>query len=638
MATRIVPRYFKDPSKLWSIVFLAMFVVFSYRNILQQTEVAIKLPKVNLVHILNNHKVFTKDPTPEKIDLYLSLGKIFETFKDDYMKHYNEYALMLYTYITLEESEIAFKFYAQKQFFEKAYMRKDYFSLGTAITEFVKNFYTRDFRSKANIFEHKHYQMLQFNNNKSKCEEFFNAYVYPLYLAQDKRQEIDIASSLNTVFTLWTTLKMLQLIILVCSLVFFILVVVVFSLQKADPLRFFKNQFTVGTLLFVALTSLIASFVCSFTSMCISLSMYDKAINYKGGYNALFNVVQLLYILLIVYFSINWIKDLRVELTMEEEKKTLPADTLYLLKPLGGHTIKRHFKSLLKNEDKDKNNNDMSSIIAEFGTAVTNNAHSRHRKNSNTKGTVISAEQNDIETDGNQQMALTAVALETAVTQTNAPPTSITGAIIEENSGSGTISMETAQLLETVPFAGQPLNIISKTSLDQPTAQLFNIAETGSVLNGSSQIPTDESSSGISKDYLTYTNVPLSGVLTTSRLKSSSSKKPTLTQIQENSADPISGVTTPFVTGTAAVTTTGTKCTGTTVLTATDTCSSNLQSNPNESSYYGTSKYSSSGFYSSEFTRTATSKSSSNVGLAAMGIPTSKSPGKSACSRDNTLD
>lgn len=641
MATKFIPKYFKNLSKMWSIVFLVMFVFFSYRNILQQTEIGVRLPNVNLVHVLNNFEVFTKDPTSEKVDTYLSLGKIFETFKYDYMKHYDEYALMLYTYITLEESEIAFKFYAHKQFFEKVYMREDYFSLGTAITEFVKNFYTRDFRSKVNIFENKHYQLLRFNDNKSKCEDFFNAYVYPLYLAQNKQQEITIAKDMNTVFTLWATLKTFQVIIFISSIVYLGLVCLVFILQKVNQIRFFKNQLSVGVILFIALSLLLASFVSSFTSLCICLSMYNKQLNYKGGYNALFNLVQIMYIMLIIYFSLNWVKDLRVELSMEKQKETTSVDKIYLLKHLGGHTIKRHFKSFLKKEENNKGENDVSSIIAKVGTAVTHNPLStkrimkninpNHANESKSKGKTIVSD-----------IAQTAASLTTALTVTNAPPTSFTGTDQKFDTKSDSISMETAQLLETVPFSPKALDMITQTSLDQPTAQFFNISDMDSVLNETSQSPTDGSSSGISKDYLTYTNVPLSSVIT-SKLKYTGSTKPRLSQIKEDSSDPISGVTTPFVSRNLMATLTGTETSTVTGSCTSITESINAPTNGktmtgNVSSFYpGTSRYTSSEFNSSQFTKTLSSKSSSSVGLAAMGITNSNSPNESIGSRKNSL-
>lgn len=607
-----------------------MFIIFSYRNILQQTEIGIRLPDITLVQILNNPEFFTKDPTPEKVDTYLSLGNVFETFKDDYMKHYDEFSLMLYTYITLEESEIAFKFYVHKHFFKKDYMRKDYFSLGTGITEFVKHFYTSDSRSNADIFENKPYKLLWFENNKTKCEEFFNAYVYPLYLAQNKQQEISIGKKMNTVFTLWVALKNCQILIFFFSIVYLLLASFVFALQKIVPLKYFKNQFNVGVLLFIAIISLSISFVLAFTSFFISLSMYHKELNYKGGYNALFNLVQIMYLMLITFFSLNWVKDLRIEISMEEEGKTISCDQIYLLKPLSGHTIKRPFSNFLKNQK--KNNDNHASNIVELDISVPDKPTLKHQKIKKIKENAVEREQSG--KSKFKSTVQTAKSLGKVLTLENFPSTNATDTDTTQkvDSLSDLISIETSKLLEDDPFHGQTLNMISHTSLDYSTAQIFNMTSVNSSLSESKQIPTEEGCSfDISKDYLTYTNAPFSSGPMSSKLKLPSTTEPRLTEIKENNDDLISSITTPFAdtkitisNPTESLTVTGTR----TVIYIPSKTNSSTNGNVTYDSVSldpGTSRHSSSGCSSSQFTKSLSSNNSSKVGLAAMGFTTLKS-------------
>lgn len=296
------------PSSVWSIFMLALFSFYSYKNIFLQAKIGFELPAVSLITALNNFDIFVSVPSRERLDLYVSLAKTFDAYKKDYLQHYNDYQLLLNTYLALDGSHIALKYYAYKGYLNQDYKEHDELVLGTPSVEFNQNFYTSSADStnrKINLVNNFYY-IFEAINNKQKCDEFFNNYIYPLYKSQSSWKEVEIAASMAKALNHWTLINNLQISIFCSSLLLNAISLLVFIISEFSSQSLFRkiNAFfflIVFTMIYVAI--LIMIFIC----LSVKFFTGQSVKNVERLNNAGFIFFQFALLLIIGYFAVGWI-------------------------------------------------------------------------------------------------------------------------------------------------------------------------------------------------------------------------------------------------------------------------------------------------------------------------------------------
>lgn len=344
----------KFPSYISCIFLLSVFSFYCYRNVFLQSEIGFKLPPVNLVSALNNFNAFILVPSTERFDLYINLQKTFDAYRENYMEHYQDYTILLNSYLILGESQIALKYYALKHYIKDGYKSQDDFVLGSPVVEFNQNFNSPVELSKNR--EHnlinQHYYQFGVQDNKKSCENFFNNYIYPLYKSQGSLEEIKVAKAMSNILNNWTLVKRLQIACFLGSIGLLVITLGTFFTAEINPDFLIKNKWgKYGLPIFYGLvyvTILILTFVC----FCITLSTYHSKANFKGLHNTSFNVLQILLLLFVGYLSISWIikfkreKDLENDIYQSEDN-SLKRELNLLLKTGENLTPRKHSSSLL---------------------------------------------------------------------------------------------------------------------------------------------------------------------------------------------------------------------------------------------------------------------------------------------------
>lgn len=296
------------PSCFWCMLMIASFSFYTYKNIFLQAEIGFKLPTVNLVSALNNFDVFVAVPSTERFDLYINLAKTFDAYKTDYLQHYNDYLLMLNTYLVLDESQIGFKYYAYKHYLNQNYKEYDGFVLGSPIIEFNQNFYTSEANStdrEINLVN-KHYHVFGLKNNMPECERFFNNYIYPLYKSQSSWKEVEIATSMSKILKHWTMINSLQIGIFFCSLILNLVALSVLVISRADP-KVMLKPYNAKTFTLLFFLNYVAVLILILISLFVKIITYNANMNFEGLHNVGFLLLELVWISIIGYFVFCWI-------------------------------------------------------------------------------------------------------------------------------------------------------------------------------------------------------------------------------------------------------------------------------------------------------------------------------------------
>lgn len=300
---------YRAPSQIWCILLLITFSYYCYRNIYLQSEIGFKLPPVNLISALNSFGIFADLPSNERFDLYVNLAKTFDAYKDDYMNHYEEYLLLINSYLILDESQIALKYYAYKFYINEEYELNDNFVLGSPIVEFNLNFDSENNNKDRDLnFINKHYQLFGVKNNKESCELFFNNYIYPLFKSQSDWKEVEIAKSMSQVLNHWTLVKRLQITCFALSLSFILFSIITFLIAKGKPESLYKT-FLGYTIMFLYSLAYITTVILAFICVSITIVTYNINLNFEGLHNTSFNVLQIGWLLFIGYISVLWVSN-----------------------------------------------------------------------------------------------------------------------------------------------------------------------------------------------------------------------------------------------------------------------------------------------------------------------------------------
>ncbi|GAV28579.1 hypothetical protein PMKS-002050 [Pichia membranifaciens] len=330
----------KFPSYAWCVFLLSSFSFYCYRNIFLQSEIGFKLPTVNLVSALNHFEVFAVLPSTERFDLYVSLAKTFEAYKDDYLTHYKDYILLLNSYLILGESQIALKYYAYKYYLNDEYKETDSFVLGSPIVEFNQNFNNPVELStnREHNLINKYYHNFGMKNNKESCEMFFNDYIFPLYKSQSGWKEVQVAKAMSTILNQWTLAKRLQIVCFIGSLILIVISLLCFAISKTKPKILMKSAW--GYVLAISYFLVFAAMlVLTFICLSITIVTYRSNLNFKGLHNTSFNILQLAWLSFIGYISMCWVVNLRIKNDMLDREKELDNEN---------DSLKGHLLALLK--------------------------------------------------------------------------------------------------------------------------------------------------------------------------------------------------------------------------------------------------------------------------------------------------
>lgn len=352
-------------SCFWFIFILATFSFYTYNNIFLQAEIGFKLPAVNLVSALNNFDTFVTVPYTERFDLYVNLAKTFDAYKTDYLQHYNDYLLLLNTYLVLDESQIGLKYYAYKHYLNKSYKEDDTFVLKSPLVEFSQNFYSSEANGtdrELNLMN-KHYHPFSFKNNKLKSEKFFNNYIFPLYNSQSSWRELEVATSMAKILNHWTLIRRLQIGIFCCSLIMNAVATLIFFINRSSNKTLFKPNYVFPFLsLFLLTYVIVLIMIC--TSLFVKIVEYNLNMNFEGLHNITFIAFELAWILLIGYFSICWFanfKSSRHQHQIMEKEDSLQA---HLAELFDSHSEKNGAINNAKDYESPKNT--MTEIFGPF--------------------------------------------------------------------------------------------------------------------------------------------------------------------------------------------------------------------------------------------------------------------------------
>lgn len=299
----------KCPSHLWCAIFMGTFSFYCYRNIYLQSEIGYKLPSVDLIQALNNYNAFVTAPSTERFDMYVNLAKTFESYKDDYMEHYQEYTLMINNYLILSESQIALKYYAFKYYRNETYKYNDTYVLGSPIIEFNKNFNSPVELStnREHNLVYKHQYGFGNKDNRVTCENFFNNYIYPLYKSQSTLREIEVAKSMSSILTHWIVIKHLQITAFICSLLLIFIFFICALIAEINPNLLTENKAYMYSLPIIYFLIYFAVFIVVFSCLSITLTTYHIDMNFNGLHNTSYNIIQLLLLIMMGYLSFCWV-------------------------------------------------------------------------------------------------------------------------------------------------------------------------------------------------------------------------------------------------------------------------------------------------------------------------------------------
>ncbi|KAG7830919.1 hypothetical protein KL920_001510 [Ogataea angusta] len=372
-AVHVLPKREKTPERIqfstkWFLSCLAVFVIFNFVSIFQQTTFMCQLPAVNLVRVLNNGDKFIdsgklyfkenyEEVRKENIELYNSLSKIFEMQKNSYLKSYDEYALILNPLFILDEAEVRIKFHPMKYYFKNKSF--DFKKSTIPILEFKRVFGRkltplRALRRPAMPFSfrlHEHHQ---------DTNEFLHKIVYPIYESSGyDRTDYSLDSLLDYSFVL----KYINFGVFLISLIFFIealSVVVPYSLKYH---RVFSIPRVNQALFVLAIICFVSCFMLMSVNIVLNLILVGKESNELGVLSTLMGFIQLFWLVFLAFQTKNWIWKVYLEnkYPSSDTSKELEAQggrrhSLggFGIRPLSFGSIKRRFTLTLSATESQK--------------------------------------------------------------------------------------------------------------------------------------------------------------------------------------------------------------------------------------------------------------------------------------------
>ncbi|KAG7700629.1 hypothetical protein KL949_001707 [Ogataea haglerorum] len=361
-AVHVLPKRERTPERVqfstkWFLSCLAMFVIFNFVSIFQQTTFMCQLPAVNLVRVLNNGdkfidsgKLYFKENYDEvrkdNIELYNSLSKIFEMQKNSYLKSYDEYALILNPLFILDEAEVRIKFHPMKYYFKNKSF--EFKNSTIPILEFKRVFGhnltpLRALRRPPLPYSfrlHEHHQ---------DTNEFLHKIVYPIYESSGyDRTDYSLDSLLDYSFVL----KYINFGVFLISLIFFVealSVVVPYSLKYH---RVFSIPRVNQALFVLAIICFVSCFMLMSVNIVLNLILVGKESNDIGVVSTLMGFIQLFWLVFIAFQTKTWIwkvylenkypsSDYSKELETQGERRHSLGG--FGIRPLSFGSIKRRF-------------------------------------------------------------------------------------------------------------------------------------------------------------------------------------------------------------------------------------------------------------------------------------------------------
>ncbi|KAG7882301.1 hypothetical protein KL937_000872 [Ogataea polymorpha] len=373
-AVHMLPKKEKTPERVqfstkWFLSCLAVFVIFNFISIFQQTTFMCQLPAVNLVRVLNNGdkfidsgKLYFKDNynevRKENIELYNSLSKIFEMQKNSYLRSYDEYALILNPLFILDEAEVRIKFHPMKYYFKNKSF--EFKNSTIPILEFKRVFGRkltplRALRRPAMPFSfrlHEHHQ---------DTNDFLHKIVYPIYESSGyDRTDYSLDSLLDYSFVL----KYINFGVFLISFIFFIealSVVVPYSLKYY---RVFSVPRVNQALFVLAIICCVSCFMLMSVNIVLNLILVGKESNDLGVVSTLMGFIQLFWLVFLAFQTKNWIWKVYLENKYPSSDKSRELETQgghrhslggFGIRPLSFGSIKRRFTLTLSATESQKN-------------------------------------------------------------------------------------------------------------------------------------------------------------------------------------------------------------------------------------------------------------------------------------------
>lgn len=313
----------QDTSYFGCIFLLSLFSFYCFKNIFLQAELKFRLPTVNLVLALNNADTFVDKPSVERFDLYANLAKTFEAYKDDYLEHYNNYLILLAPYLTLDDSQIALKYRAYKHYTTEEYKNHDSFMVRSPMIEFNQKFYAPAHSSEGQEVDSsaKFHHLFGMNDDIANCEAFVNNYIFPLYKSQTNSKEKEITTAMSSILNSWSLTRKLQLICFINSLMLTFIALICFCISILKPQLLFHHSIaylflTIFSTIYISMVILI--FMC----ICTTMISFTSDMNLESLNSTSYNILQLLWLLTIGYFTFCWI----IQFINKKNPNTLPHD------------------------------------------------------------------------------------------------------------------------------------------------------------------------------------------------------------------------------------------------------------------------------------------------------------------------